>query len=58
MIAVFSRRYFAVKKKGVLTISAPAMEMLDVVVMTGITMQYRWEETRQNRRRANAVSAG
>jgi hypothetical protein len=58
VIAVFSRRCFAVKKKGVLTIYPPAMEMLDVVVMTGITMQYRWEETRQNRRRANAASGG
>jgi hypothetical protein len=55
VITVFSRRHFAVKKKGVLTIYPAAMEMLDVVVMTGIAMQYRWEETRQKRRRANAA---
>jgi hypothetical protein len=58
VIASFSRRVFAMKKKGVLTILETGMEMLDVVVMTGIAMQYRWERTRQQRRRNAAAGGG
>jgi hypothetical protein len=34
---------------GVLKIRRSGMEMIDVVVATGITMQYSWEQTRKLR---------
>ena len=35
--------------RGVLKIKEPGMEMVDVVVATGITMQYSWDQTRKMR---------
>jgi hypothetical protein len=35
--------------RGVLKIKAPGMDMVDVVVATGITMQYSWDQTRKMR---------
>jgi hypothetical protein len=58
VIASFSRSRFAIKKKGVLTVSATGMEMLDVVVMTGIAMQYSWERTRQQQQMAASSGGG
>lgn len=58
VIASFDRSHFAIKKKGVMTVLVSGMEMLDVVVMTGIAMQYRWERTRQQQRNAAASGGG
>ena len=50
VLARFDRNLFAIKKKGVMNIFGEGLEMVDIVVVTGITMQYRWEETRRDRR--------
>jgi hypothetical protein len=57
VIAVFQRKCFAWTKKGVLTIYGESEKMVDVIVLTGIAMQYRWEKTR-NQRRAGAAGGG
>lgn len=46
VLARFDRRSFAIKKKGVMNIFGEGLEMVDIVVVTGITMQYLWEEIR------------
>jgi hypothetical protein len=54
IVARFDRKYFALTKKGILKIDGEAVKMVDVIVVTAIAMQYRWEETR---RRRHAVAA-
>lgn len=56
VIAIFERK-IAWTKKGVLRIYGEQEKMIDVIVTTAIAMQYRWEESR-NRRRRGAVSSG
>lgn len=56
VIAIFERK-IAWTKKGVLRIYGEQQKMIDVIVTTAIAMQYRWEESR-NRRRRGAVSSG
>lgn len=57
VIAVFERKCFSWTKKGILTIYGESENMVDVIVITGIAMQYRWEETRR-RRRARGAGGG
>lgn len=47
VIASFERRMWAIKKKGVLTVSNDGMHMLDVVILSAITMQYKEQELRR-----------
>jgi hypothetical protein len=58
VLARFARTGFAVKKKGVLSIYGAGVEMVDIVVVTGIAMQYSWEQSREQRRRAGALPPG
>ena len=58
VIARFNRSRCAIRKKGVLTVSVAGMEIVDVVVLTGIAMQYRWEATRRHKRAAANAGGG
>jgi hypothetical protein len=44
IIAIFERRIFAWTKKGVLRISEKGLKMVDVIVVTGLSIQIRREE--------------
>lgn len=46
VIAKFDRKMFSTSKKGIMTISGVGVEMMDLVVLTGIAMQYQWEQMR------------
>jgi len=48
LLAKFDRKIFSTAKKGVLTISSAGFEMVDIVVLTGIAMQYQWEQMRDS----------
>jgi len=48
VVAKFERTLFSISEKGVMTIYADGIERVDIVVLTGIAMQYRWEKTRDN----------
>ena len=55
-IGVFERRIWAITKKGVLTLSDAGIDMLDAVILSAVTMQYKEEESRKrNRRLAGSV---
>jgi len=56
VIAIFERK-LAWMKKGVLRIYGEQERVIDVIVTTAIAIQYRWEESR-NRRRRRAMSSG
>ena len=47
IVARFVRTGFGVKKMGVLSIFGDGLDMIDVVVLTAIVMQYHWEDIRQ-----------
>jgi hypothetical protein len=47
IVARFVRTGFGVKKMGVLSIIGDGLEMIDIVVLTAIAMQYHWEEIRR-----------
>ena len=47
VLARFERKVFAVKKTGVLSIYGKGVDMVDIIVLTGIAVQYRWQELRQ-----------
>lgn len=47
IVARFVRTGFGVKKMGVLSIVGEGLEMIDIVVITAIAMQYHWEEIRR-----------
>jgi hypothetical protein len=47
IVARFVRTGFGVKKMGVLTIVGDGLEIVDIVVLTAIAMQYYWEEIRR-----------
>jgi hypothetical protein len=49
VVAKFERTMFSISEKGVMTIYGDLIERVDIVVLTGIAMQYRWEKTRDNR---------
>ena len=51
VLARFDRKVFSMKKKGVISIFGVGIEMVDVIALTGISMQYHWEEKRLNRAR-------
>ena len=51
VLARFDRRVFSMNKKGVMSIFGEGIEMVDVIMLTGISMQYHWEEKRLNRAR-------
>jgi hypothetical protein len=51
VLARFDRRVFSMNKKGVMSIFGQGIEMVDVIMLTGISMQYHWEEKRLNRAR-------
>jgi hypothetical protein len=46
VLAKFDRKMFSTSKKGVLTISGVGVEMVDIVLLTGVAMQYQWEQMR------------
>jgi hypothetical protein len=48
VVAKFERTRFSISEKGVMTIYGDGIERVDIVVLTGIAMQYRWEKTRDN----------
>ena len=57
VIAVFKRTCFSWRKKGVLRIDWESEKLVDVIVITAIAMQYRWEEKR-SQSRAGAGGGG
>jgi len=48
VVAKFERKMFSISEKGVMTIYGDGVERMDIVVLTGLAMQYRWEQTRGN----------
>jgi len=49
LVAKFERTMFSISQKGVMTIYVDEVERMDIIVLSGIAMQYRWEQTRDNR---------
>lgn len=57
VLARFHRKVFSMRKKGVLSIYGEGTEMVDIIVTTGIAMQYLWEEKRRSNAAASAGGA-
>ena len=47
LLATFNRTGFGVKKMGILSVFGDGRDMLDIVVLTAIVVQYQWEEVRR-----------
>jgi len=47
IVARFVRTGFGVKKMGVLSIFGDGLDIVDIVVLTAVAMQYHWEEIRR-----------
>jgi len=56
LVATFNRKKLSFNKKGVLTVMPAGMQMLDIVVLTALVVEYQWEEKRDSS--AAAVAAG
>jgi hypothetical protein len=48
LVASFDRKKFSFNKKGVLTIMPAGMQMVDIVVLTALVLEYHWEERRDS----------